>query len=602
MKKLYLPRLALLLFFFLPLVLAAQDIEFEDENFKQALLDIGNVDTNADGEISIDEANSYLFPITLNSKSISDLTGIEHFINITQLQCSDNQLKSLDLSNNPLLILLVCSSNQLISLDLSTNTNLVYLECSDNDLTSIQIGTNNEISPLLCNENRLAFSEIYYIKAAYSSFLYSSSKEIFASQTELVNYVLDWSSEAEFDGNATVFTWFNNESGLEVTAEQIEDLGNGQFRFLQTGSYYCEMTNGFFPGTTLTTAVLTIEDGFTVTFEDWDGTVLKTEQVIGGGAATAPADPERTGYTFTGWDVPFNNITADLTVTAQYSINQYTVTFVDWDGSTVLKTESVDYGGAATAPADPVRTGYAFTGWDVPFDNITADLTVTAQYSINQYAVTFVDWDGSTVLKTESVDYGGTATAPADPDRTGYTFSGWDVPFDNITADLTVTAEYTILEYAVTYNNMEDATNAAGNPDTYTIETSILTLDDPAKAGFDFDGWFEDEGLTQEVATIAGGETGDIELWAKWTLATDMDNTAKSSLSIYPIPMNNELSISGYDGQYTSGAIFNLAGKIVKQFKLDGSVITVIVSDLEKGIYLLQLTGKETYTVKVLKR
>ena len=181
----------------------------------------------------------------------------------------------------------------------------------------------------------------------------------------------------------------------------------------------------------------------TVTFKDWDGTELKTQEVQHGGDAEAPADPTRTGYTFTGWDKAFTNITADLVVTAQYEINTYTVTFKDWDG-TVLKTQEVQYGGDAEAPADPTRVGYTFTGWDKAFTNVTADLVVTAQYEINTYTVTFKDWDG-TVLKTQEVQYGGNAEAPADPTRTGYTFTGWDKAFTNITADLVVTAQYEML-------------------------------------------------------------------------------------------------------------------------------------------------------------
>ena len=128
----------------------------------------------------------------------------------------------------------------------------------------------------------------------------------------------------------------------------------------------------------------------TVTFKDWDGTVLKTQEVQHGGDAEAPADPTRTGYTFTGWDKEFTNITADLVVTAQYEINTYTVTFKDWDG-TVLKTQEVQYGGDAEAPADPTRVGYTFTGWDKAFTNITADLVVTAQYEM----LGDVDGDGN---------------------------------------------------------------------------------------------------------------------------------------------------------------------------------------------------------------
>ena len=128
----------------------------------------------------------------------------------------------------------------------------------------------------------------------------------------------------------------------------------------------------------------------TVTFKDWDGTVLKTQEVQHGGDAEAPADPTRVGYTFTGWDKAFTNITADLVVTAQYSINTYTVTFKDWDG-TVLKTQEVQYGGDAEAPADPTRVGYTFTGWDKAFTNIMADLVVTAQYEM----LGDVDGDGN---------------------------------------------------------------------------------------------------------------------------------------------------------------------------------------------------------------
>lgn len=188
---------------------------------------------------------------------------------------------------------------------------------------------------------------------------------------------------------------------------------------------------------------------YTVTFKDWDSTVLKTEKVNSGASATPPSNPTRTGYTFSGWNGSYTNVTANRTITAQYTINTYTVTFKDWNG-TVLKTQTVNYGAAATAPANPTRTGYTFTGWDKAFNNITANTVVTAQYSINTYTVTFKDWDG-TVLKTQTVNYGAAASAPADPTRAGYTFTGWDKDFDSITANTVVTAQYAINSYTVTY-------------------------------------------------------------------------------------------------------------------------------------------------------
>jgi hypothetical protein len=95
-----------------------------------------------------------------------------------------------------------------------------------------------------------------------------------------------------------------------------------------------------------------------------------------------------------------------------------------------------------------MRTGYTFTGWSVGFDYITGNLTVTALYGINVYEVSFVDWD-STVLKTESVEHFSFATAPANPSRSGWLFTGWNVSFDYITGDLTVTALYVPIEIAI---------------------------------------------------------------------------------------------------------------------------------------------------------
>ncbi|MBE6087592.1 MAG: DUF4347 domain-containing protein, partial [Clostridium beijerinckii] len=128
----------------------------------------------------------------------------------------------------------------------------------------------------------------------------------------------------------------------------------------------------------------------TVTFKDYDGTVIKTETVIEGASATAPSpNPTRNGYTFVGWDKVFTNITEDTVVTARYNANSYTVTFKDYDG-TVIKTETVIEGASATAPSpNPTRNGYTFAGWDKVFTNITEDTVVTAMYNANSYTVTF---------------------------------------------------------------------------------------------------------------------------------------------------------------------------------------------------------------------
>ena len=255
---------------------------------------------------------------------------------------------------------------------------------------------------------------------------------------------------------------------------------------------------------------------YTVTFKDWDGTELKIQEVQHGGDAEAPADPTRTGYTFTGWDKAFTNITADLVVTAQYEINTYTVTFKDWDG-TVLKTQEVQYGGDAEAPADPTRVGYTFTGWDKAFTNVTADLVVTAQYEINTYTVTFKDWDG-TVLKTQEVQYGGNAEAPADPTRTGYTFTGWDKAFTNITADLVVTAQYEINTYTVTFKDW-DGTVLKTQEVQYGGDAEAPA--DPTRVGYTFTGW--DKAFTNITA--------DLVVTAQYEMLGDVDGDGNVSMA-----------------------------------------------------------------------
>jgi hypothetical protein len=81
----------------------------------------------------------------------------------------------------------------------------------------------------------------------------------------------------------------------------------------------------------------------------------------------------------------------NVTITATWTINKYIVTFVDHDG-TVIDIQTVEHGGSATAPAaNPEREGYTFTGWDVAFNNVTENLTVKAQYEIKTYTVSFVD-------------------------------------------------------------------------------------------------------------------------------------------------------------------------------------------------------------------
>ena len=189
---------------------------------------------------------------------------------------------------------------------------------------------------------------------------------------------------------------------------------------------------------------------FTVTFTDWDDTVLKTQSVESGAAATAPANPTRDGYAFVGWDKDFSAVTSDLTVKAKYNARMlFCVTFLDWD-LTILKEEYVLSGNGATAPTSPTREGYTFAGWNKTFNKITADTTVTATYDAitTTFTVTFLSAE-STTLKTETVSYGGSATAPTPPLKEGYAFMKWSVSFSYVTSNITTVAVYRSSHYAI---------------------------------------------------------------------------------------------------------------------------------------------------------
>ena len=234
----------------------------------------------------------------------------------------------------------------------------------------------------------------------------------------------------------------------------------------------------------IVTATYTINT-YTVTFKNWNGDVLKTQSVAYGSAATEPTVPARAGYTFTGWDADFSNVTGDVVATATFSTNAYSVTFKDWNGD-VLKSQNVAYGNSATAPATPTRTGYTFAGWDKSYSNVTEDLVVTATYTINTYTVKFFDKDNNQIGTTQTVNYGGNATAPTAPAVTGYTFAGWDKSYSNVTEDLVVTATYTINTYTVTFKNWNGDVLSTQTVD-YGAGATEPTV--PAREGYEFIGW-----------------------------------------------------------------------------------------------------------------
>ena len=185
---------------------------------------------------------------------------------------------------------------------------------------------------------------------------------------------------------------------------------------------------------------------YTITFDTNGGSEIAPITQDYGTEITAPDNPTRKGYTFKGWDkeIPETMPADNITVKAQWGINQYTITF-DTNGGNEIAPITQDYGTKITAPDKPTRKGYTFKGWDkeIPETMPAENITVKAQWEINQYTIAF-DTNGGSEIVPITRDYGTKITAPDNPTRKGYTFNGWDkeIPETMPAENITITARW----------------------------------------------------------------------------------------------------------------------------------------------------------------
>lgn len=168
---------------------------------------------------------------------------------------------------------------------------------------------------------------------------------------------------------------------------------------------------------------------YTVTFMDGEKVLAAFTNVPHGETVTAPEVPKKDGKTFSKWDKDFSKVTESIEVSAVYELNEYTVIFKN--GETTLKTEMVKHGFAATPPNVFDTPTEKFVGWDKSFDNVTSDLIVNAKFETKKFTLTFINFDGTTVYTAE-VEYGAsisdhfeTADSAATYDTTILDYDGW---------------------------------------------------------------------------------------------------------------------------------------------------------------------------------
>lgn len=260
--------------------------------------------------------------------------------------------------------------------------------------------------------------------------------------------------------------------------------------------------------------VTVTNSSFTVSvYSAGGGTVSGGGTYNNGSTATITATPN-TGYHFTNWsDGNTSNprsftVTGNVSLTAYFAINTYTVAWNNWDGTRLETDNNVAYGSTpsynSATPTKPATAQYTytFTGWSPAISTVTGNATYTAQFSstVNTYTVIWNDWNG-TMLETDSnVPYGSTPSyngnTPTRPSTSqySYTFSGWSPAIGTVTGNTTYTAQYTELAlHTVVWKNWDgtvletDSNVPEGTLPTYDGTTP--TRPETSEYRYSFDGW-----------------------------------------------------------------------------------------------------------------
>ena len=278
---------------------------------------------------------------------------------------------------------------------------------------------------------------------------------------------------------------------------------------------------------------------WTYKYEDWNGVTI----VNGTKLATDNDKNIRFKSTYAGTTViTFNPVTNEMVINCPSQISYNKGANGTGSISSGIKTYGINF---TLSSSTFTRTGYTQDGWSTTdggnkvYDlggTYTTDKSITLypHWTANKYTVTLNN-QSATTAGTSSVQatYGSAMPSATMPQKTGYNFGGYYTAINgggtkyynangssaknwDKTAATTLYAKWTIINYDITYN-LDGGTNHANNPTSYTVESGEITLQNPTKTGYTFEGWYTEAEFTNKVTKIAAGSTGDKTFYAKWT-------------------------------------------------------------------------------------
>lgn len=293
---------------------------------------------------------------------------------------------------------------------------------------------------------------------------------------------------------------------------------------------------------------------------------------------------------------------------------EYDVTYMN--GTEVFYSAKVEEGAALPVPTmDPTKEEddtytYTFKGWSLTENGEIVDLasvTVTEAmtfYAVFEqkpvYTVTFVDWDGETVLSEQKVEAGKAATAPEVPAREGYTFTGWDKQFTNITGRTKITAQYSVNSYTLTLGVL-----GKEQPQTVEYKGSLDISAPTTPDGLKFDGWYvQEEGSAPELLTEKypnGMPAADVSAYAQFVIDWDGialdtgDNTVYGGRASVTLPENENITYTcrWHDESRGENFIYKSTGE--QNIKV---TVTVVYKNESDYIYSETQTFEEKINVK----